>query len=94
MAHDRPRWRFRIRTLMLPIIIMALALALVGERWKRAENARRSAEAALMEAGLSQAALQAKAQAEVGEESEGSRQDWPNIREGRWSTSAKELRQK
>ena len=30
MANDRPRWRFRISTLMLLVIIMALALARQG----------------------------------------------------------------
>jgi hypothetical protein len=29
MGHDRPRWQFRISTLMLLVIIMALALTLV-----------------------------------------------------------------
>ena len=38
MAHDRPRWRFRISTLMLLVIILALSLALVSERWERVEH--------------------------------------------------------
>ncbi|MFI5458936.1 MAG: hypothetical protein ACHRXM_26200 [Isosphaerales bacterium] len=29
MGHDRPRWRFRIGTLMLLVITLALALTLV-----------------------------------------------------------------
>lgn len=34
MEHDRPRWRFRLSTLMLLVIIGALALTLVLDRWK------------------------------------------------------------
>jgi hypothetical protein len=41
MEYDRPRWRFRISTLMLLVIILALALTMVGDRWKREQQRRR-----------------------------------------------------
>ena len=43
MAHDRPRWRFRLSTLMLLVVIAALATYIVVERWQRAQEARRLA---------------------------------------------------
>jgi hypothetical protein len=36
MEHDRPRWRFRLSTLMPLVIILAIALPLIIERWRRA----------------------------------------------------------
>jgi hypothetical protein len=41
MEHDRPRWRFRISTLMLVVIILALASALFVERLNRQQEERR-----------------------------------------------------
>jgi hypothetical protein len=35
MEHDRPRWRFRLSTLMLLVVIAALATYIVVERWQR-----------------------------------------------------------
>jgi hypothetical protein len=35
MEHERPRWRFRISTLMLLIIIVGLSIALVTEQRRR-----------------------------------------------------------
>ena len=43
MAHDRPRWRFRLSTLMLLVVIAALATYIVVEQWQRAQDARRLA---------------------------------------------------
>src|SRR5262249_46767579 len=61
MEHDRPRWRFRLSTLMLLVIIGALALTLVLDRWKR-EQDRRRLEAALNRAVYAQwAAAQGQA---------------------------------
>jgi len=53
MEHDRPRWRFRLSTLMLLVIIGALALTLVLDRWKW-EQDRRRLGAALNEAEYAQ----------------------------------------
>jgi Tfp pilus assembly protein FimT len=33
MEDDRPRWRFRMSTLMLLVVILALVLTLVSDRW-------------------------------------------------------------
>ena len=44
MQHDRPRWRFRISTLMLLIIILALTFELVSD-WRKREQQRRRVEA-------------------------------------------------
>jgi hypothetical protein len=49
MAHNQPRWRFRISTLMLLVVIMALSLALAIERRQRAELERRLEELAFRE---------------------------------------------
>jgi hypothetical protein len=38
MEHDRPRWRFRISTLMFLVVILALVLTLVFDRWKKQEK--------------------------------------------------------
>ena len=55
MRYDRPRWRFRLSTLMLLVIILALTFTLVFDRWKteqerkRLEEARRTADALLLD---------------------------------------------
>jgi hypothetical protein len=76
MEHERPRWRFRISTLMLLVIIMALASALVSERLKRewelqrldaqkeAVVARMQAEAALANAQQARARSGANARSQ------------------------------
>ena len=38
MGHDRPRWRFRLSTLMLLVVIAALATYIVVERWQRVQQ--------------------------------------------------------
>jgi len=60
--HQRPRWRFRISTVMLLVIIVALSLALVVEHRERVlseqralaseQRARAEAQQALAEAQL------------------------------------------
>ena len=54
MERDRPRWRFRISTLMLLVVILALVSTLVVDRWKRLQNEQQLA------ASLQQALAQAE----------------------------------
>jgi hypothetical protein len=49
MENRRPRWRFRISTLMLLVIIAGLVLYIVADRWHRQMEARQR-EAALLPA--------------------------------------------
>jgi type II secretory pathway pseudopilin PulG len=52
MEHDRPRWRFRMSTLMLLVVILALVLTLVSDRWNswtQRERARVQRERARVE---------------------------------------------
>ena len=44
---DRPRWRFRISTLMLVVVVLALTFTLVGNRWRRLEREQAKARRAL-----------------------------------------------
>jgi membrane protein implicated in regulation of membrane protease activity len=41
MAHDLPRWRFRLSSLMLWVILLALALTLVLDPWNRSREQER-----------------------------------------------------
>ena len=43
MAHDLPRWRFRLSTLMLWVILLALALTLVLAPWRMKQERGRLA---------------------------------------------------
>jgi len=62
MGHDRPRWRFRLSTLMLLVVIAALATYIVVERWQRVQEARRlAAEAQRAAAAFQQEAQRAAA---------------------------------
>jgi hypothetical protein len=60
MGHDRPRWRFRLSTLMLLVVIAALATYIVVELWQRAEARRLAEEKALAAAAFQQAGAQAR----------------------------------
>jgi hypothetical protein len=67
MEHDRPRWRFRISTLMLLVVIVALSLALVAERrkrWLAEERALVNEQMAREEAARARALVQ-QAQAQL-----------------------------
>ena len=44
MAHDLPRWRFRLSSLMLWVILLALALTLVLAPWRRKQERGRLAD--------------------------------------------------
>jgi hypothetical protein len=62
MKHDRPRWRFRLSTLMLLVVIAAFTTYIVVDRWQRVHLAavrRRatdeSARAALLKADEAEA---------------------------------------
>jgi hypothetical protein len=72
MEHDRPRWRFRISTLMLLVVILALVLNLVVDRWKRLQKEQQLA--ASLQQALAQAeqvralAVQAQERADRAEE--------------------------
>ena len=72
MERDRPRWRFRISTLMLLVVILGLVLTLVVDRWKRLQNEQQLA--ASLQQALGQAeqvralAVQAQERADRAEE--------------------------
>jgi hypothetical protein len=72
MERDRPRWRFRISTLMLLVVILALVSTLVVDRWKRLQNEQQlaaSLQQALAQAEQARAlAVQAQERADRAEE--------------------------
>jgi hypothetical protein len=41
MDHQRPRWRFRLSTLVLLVIIAGLVSYIVADQWHRQREARR-----------------------------------------------------
>jgi hypothetical protein len=57
---DRPRWRFRLSTLILLVIIAGLASYIIADRWQR-QMAARQREAAVMRAAADAESVRARA---------------------------------